>query len=89
MTAFDRSALLVQLFGTADIPDWRLSALCAQADPEAFFPAWGESTHTAKRICRRCEVRADCLKDALEHKDAFGVFGGLSPRERRDLGHAA
>lgn len=88
MTAI-HPTLLVQLFGTDGIPEWRLSALCAQSDPDAFFPASGGSVAIAKRICRGCEVRVECLRDALENGDEHGVFGGLSPRERRGLGHAA
>lgn len=65
--------------------DWRTDALCAQTDPEAFFPAKGGSTRDAKRICQRCPERAECLEFALEHDERFGVWGGLSERERRRL----
>ena len=60
-------------------------ALCAQTDPEAFFPEKGGSTREAKRVCRGCEVRAECLEYALEHDERFGIWGGLSERERRRL----
>ncbi len=73
--------------------DWRDRALCAQTDPEIFFPDKGESTAAAKRVCRACDVRAECLQDALDHHERFGVWGGLSERERRQLlcqrGHGA
>lgn len=65
--------------------DWRDYALCQEVDPEAFFPEKGGSTRDAKRICSRCEVKAECLEDALEHHERFGVRGGLSERERRQL----
>jgi WhiB family redox-sensing transcriptional regulator len=65
-----------------DAPAWQERALCAQTDPEAFFPDKGGGTRTAKRICRRCEVKADCLEYALAHNERFGVWGGLSERER-------
>jgi WhiB family redox-sensing transcriptional regulator len=70
-----------------EIPDWTERALCAETDPEAFFPEKGGSTREAKRVCRSCEVRAECLRYALEHDDAgrFGIWGGLSERERRRL----
>ena len=63
--------------------DWQERALCAQTDPEAFFPEKGGSTREAKRICSGCEVRAECLTYALAHDERFGIWGGLSERERR------
>lgn len=66
-------------------PDWTERALCAQTDPEAFFPEKGCSTLDAKKVCRACEVRAECLQYALEHDERFGVWGGTSERERRAL----
>lgn len=65
--------------------EWRFAALCAQTDPEAFFVEKGGSTREAKRICGRCEVKAECLQYALDHNERFGVWGGLSERERRTL----
>jgi WhiB family redox-sensing transcriptional regulator len=64
---------------------WQEPAVCAQTDPEAFFPEKGGSTREAKRVCGRCEVRADCLEYALGHDERFGIWGGLSERERRRL----
>ena len=64
---------------------WQERALCAETDPEAFFPEKGGSTRMAKRICRGCEVRAECLEFALENDERHGVYGGLSERERRRL----
>ncbi len=71
--------------GEAAPPAWQDLALCAQTDPEAFFPEKGGSTREAKRVCRSCEVRAECLEYALEHDERFGIWGGLSERERRRL----
>ena len=64
---------------------WQERALCAQTDPEAFFPEKGGSTREAKRICVGCEVKAECLAYALAHDERFGIWGGLSERERRRL----
>jgi WhiB family redox-sensing transcriptional regulator len=64
---------------------WQDRALCAQTDPEAFFPEKGGSTREAKKVCRGCDVRAECLEYALEHDERFGIWGGLSERERRRL----
>ena len=68
--------------------DWQERALCAQTDPEAFFPEKGGSTREAKRICAGCEVRAECLEYALAQDERFGIWGGLSERERRRLRRA-
>lgn len=65
--------------------EWHDQALCAQTDPEAFFPEKGGSTREAKRICQACGVRDECLEYALLHDERFGIWGGLSERERRRL----
>lgn len=70
---------------TVDDDDWKDEGLCAQTDPEAFFPEKGGSTRDAKSICRGCDVRHECLWTALETKERFGIWGGLSERERRSL----
>lgn len=66
-------------------PEWVLDALCASTDPEAFFPDKAGSSRTGKDVCRRCPVAAECLDYALEHEERFGIWGGLSERERRKL----
>lgn len=68
---------------------WQERALCSQTDPEAFFPEKGGSTREAKRICTGCEVRDECLEYALAHDERFGIWGGLSERERRRLKRSA
>ena len=64
---------------------WQERALCAQTDPEAFFPEKGGSTREAKKVCLGCDVRGECLEYALAHDERFGIWGGLSERERRRL----
>ncbi len=82
-----RLSLLPGLDAVYDDEDeqWQDRALCAQTDPEAFFPEKGGSTREAKRICLGCEVRTDCLEYALSNDERFGIWGGLSERERRRL----
>ncbi|GAA4620072.1 WhiB family transcriptional regulator [Saccharopolyspora hordei] len=80
---FDVLAELVEL--SEEEQEWQERALCAQTDPEAFFPEKGGSTREAKRICAGCEVRSECLEYALQHDERFGIWGGLSERERRKL----
>ncbi|HEU0088825.1 MAG TPA: WhiB family transcriptional regulator [Pseudonocardiaceae bacterium] len=81
--------VLIALFDEPDEQEWQERALCAQTDPEAFFPEKGGSTREAKRICLCCEVRIECLEYALGHDERFGIWGGLSERERRKLKHKA
>ncbi|MGM7669434.1 WhiB family transcriptional regulator [Microbacterium sp. A93] len=64
---------------------WQVDALCAQTDPEAFFPEKGGSTRDAKKVCSSCTVRSECLEYALGNDERFGIWGGLSERERRRL----
>jgi len=64
---------------------WSTEARCLQAEPETFFPEKGGSTREAKRICADCTVREECLEYALDNDERFGIWGGLSERERRRL----
>jgi len=81
----DQRAELAALEVSSEQLSWQERALCAQTDPEAFFPEKGGSTREAKRVCLSCEVRAECLEYALAHDERFGIWGGLSERERRRL----
>ena len=76
---------LYLLDGDADELAWQERGLCAQTDPEAFFPEKGGSTREAKRVCLTCDVRLECLAYALANDERFGIWGGLSERERRKL----
>lgn len=64
---------------------WSKKALCATLNPEAFFPEKGGSTREAKKICMSCDVRLECLDYAMTHGERFGIWGGLSEREREQL----
>ncbi len=66
-------------------PDWHDHANCLGVDPDLFFPERGASTREAKEVCRGCEVRHDCLEFALQNGEKFGIWGGLSERERRRI----
>lgn len=70
--------------------DWRKWAACPSEDPELFFPIGNTGpammqTEEAKTVCRRCDVREQCLSWALENRVDHGVWGGLSEDERRAL----
>lgn len=62
---------------------WKQYANCLGVDPDLFFPERGASTKEAKRVCSACVVRTDCLEYALENGEKFGIWGGMSERERR------
>ena len=64
---------------------WQDEANCLGVDPDLFFPERGASTREAKEVCRGCVVREDCLEYALANGEKFGIWGGLSERERRRL----
>ena len=72
---------------THDSAPWREAALCAQTDPEVFFPPVGSTGGKARRICRQCPVTAECLEVALARpaEGDVGIWGGTSARERRAL----
>ncbi len=64
--------------------DWTLYAACRSEDPDALF-VQGAEQNRAKVICRGCPVRTECLADALDNRIEFGVWGGMTERERRAL----
>jgi WhiB family redox-sensing transcriptional regulator len=85
LTATADGDMLADIFGLPEEASWQERSLCAQTDPEAFFPEKGGSTREAKKICTGCEVRSECLEYALQNDERFGIWGGLSERERRRL----
>ena len=64
---------------------WFDRAACLQADPEVFYPEKGGSSRAAKRVCQTCPVQAECLSYALANDERFGIWGGMSERERRQF----
>jgi len=64
---------------------WREQAACRGTDLEVFFPGRGESAGPARRVCAACPVRQPCLDYAITNRIAYGVWGGLTERERRAL----
>jgi hypothetical protein len=57
---------------------------CQETDPDVFYPEKGENNHVpqAKATCRGCEIREQCLETSLANDERFGIWGGLSTRER-------
>lgn len=66
-------------------PAWQDSGSCKGADPALFFPERGKLTGPAKQICATCPVIEECLNYALSEAIKFGIWGGKSERERRQL----
>lgn len=64
--------------------DWRVAAACRDTDPDVLFVR-GAEQHAAKRVCSGCLVRTECLAEALDKRIEFGVWGGMTERERRAL----
>lgn len=68
-----------------EAPAWMDSAPCASADPEAFFPAHGESSTTARRVCAGCPLQLPCLRYAIDNNIREGIWGGLTGIQRTRL----
>jgi WhiB family transcriptional regulator, redox-sensing transcriptional regulator len=66
------------------IEDWSARASCRTTDPDALF-VQGAAQNRAKALCLGCVVRTECLADALDNQVEFGVWGGMTERERRAL----
>jgi WhiB family transcriptional regulator, redox-sensing transcriptional regulator len=64
--------------------NWRAAARCRTSDAEGLFVA-GARQRQARQLCRSCAVRTECLAHALDHRVEFGVWGGMTERERRAL----
>jgi WhiB family transcriptional regulator, redox-sensing transcriptional regulator len=65
-------------------PDWRVNAACRDEDPDGLFVR-GKEQRKAKLVCIACPVRTECLAEALDGRIEFGVWGGMTERERRAL----
>jgi WhiB family redox-sensing transcriptional regulator len=76
---------LLDLIISPEQTGWKRQANCMGVDPDLFFPERGSSTREAKEVCRGCVVREDCLEFALANGEKFGIWGGMSERERRKV----
>lgn len=65
-----------------DMPEFMDRALCAEVDAEIFYPEQVGSVRAAKEVCKACDVRAECLAYALDTHEQWGVWGGLTERQR-------
>ena len=76
---------IVELLSGMEDRGWQARANCMGVDPDLFFPERGSSTREAKEVCRGCVVREECLEYAVTYGEKFGIWGGLSERERRKI----
>lgn len=74
-------------YGTTSVNDlsWMEDALCAQTDPDIFYPEKGGSTAPATSICEGCAVRAECLEYAIANDIRHGIWGGTSDNDRKRI----
>ncbi|GAA2027348.1 transcriptional regulator WblA [Catenulispora yoronensis] len=66
------------------VEDWTVVAACRGMDPDELF-VQGAAQNRAKTVCSGCPVRTECLADALDNRVEYGVWGGMTERERRAL----
>ena len=62
--------------------EWTLRAVCVGVDPDALFVT-GAAQRDAAKVCQACPVRLECLADALDNQIEYGVWGGMTERQRR------
>ena len=79
---------VISLLAGEEERSWQGQANCKGVDPDLFFPERGASTREAKEVCRGCVVREDCLEYAFANSEKFGIWGGMSERERRRVRRA-
>ena len=78
------STAMVDLRADEWTDEWANRAACSNQDPDALFVR-GKAQHDAKAVCKGCPVLAQCLAEALDNRTEFGVWGGMTERERRAL----
>ncbi len=66
------------------VEDWAKAAACRRAQPDQLFVK-GAEQNKAKQVCAGCPVRTECLAEALDNEIEWGVWGGMTERERRAL----
>ena len=70
---------LTSLIGDSD---WAARAMCTGSNPDALFVT-GAAQRDAAKLCQACPVRLECLADALDNQIEYGVWGGMTERQRR------
>lgn len=76
---------IIGLIAATSREPWTAEALCAETDPDIFYPPQGGSPREAKLVCLGCPVRVQCLDFALRNHERWGIWGGLTEHEREGL----
>ncbi len=76
---------MLEIQGVDPDSNWQKDASCRGTDPELFFPDKGKPQREAKIVCNGCPVKAECLDYAIKNGEKFGIWGGMSERERRRI----
>lgn len=85
-----RTSAAASMHGSLQVPNgeariaWVSQGLCRSTDPDQLFVR-GAAQRKAAVICRHCPVIAECGADALDNRVEFGVWGGMTERQRRAL----
>ena len=74
----------VRTSGSTWVEDWARHGVCSKTEPDALFVRGG-AQQAAKQVCTSCTVIAECLADSLDSRTEFGVWGGMTERQRRAL----
>ena len=82
---FSDSVLRMLAVPISDERPWVVFSSCRDADPDLFFPTTREETQQALAICASCPVRPECLEYALEARERFGIWGGVTEKRRKGL----
>lgn len=85
----ERSYAARLLRSVTEMFEWSERAACKDLAGDIFFPDRGTSAAPAKAVCAGCPVRLECLDYALKAKERFGIWGGLSERERQRIRRVA
>ena len=64
---------------------WQEEGSCRGVEPEVFFPISDDEAWRAKEICTACSVRSECLAFSLQNRERYGVWGGVTERERQEM----
>ena len=65
--------------------DWQQDSLCRGVEPEVFFPVSEDDAWRAKEICAMCSVQQQCLVNSLQNRERYGVWGGVTEKERQEM----
>lgn len=78
-------ALTIEDLAAPEIGAWKDDAACNGIDPDLFFSSDDKAQRRALELCKACPVREECLRWAVEHREMYGIWGGMEESDRRSL----